>query len=312
MKTVLLLGGFGFIGTNIIKYIDCKTNSDYQFIVFDRNPVHPHNVTFKTVKKVYYGDFRNIDDVEIIFKENKIDFIIHSISMTVPATSNNNIYDIESNLIPTINILNLQVKYNVKNIIFISSGGAIYGDKSIDSISEEILPNPISSYGIIKYTIEKYLYLYHKQNSINYLILRLSNPYGPYHYSEKQGVINVALRKAFANDLFYVWGNGLGAKDYIYIEDFCKIIFLLVEKPVINEVYNIGSGKSYSLNYILNCIKNKNHGFKWEYSKANDNDVKNVSLNINKLLNIIPDFNFTTLEEGLSLTSEWIKNQTRY
>ena len=203
-------------------------------------------------------------------------------------------------------------KYNVKNIIFISSGGAIYGDKSIDSISEEILPNPISSYGIIKYTIEKYLYLYHKQNSINYLILRLSNPYGPYHYSEKQGVINVALRKAFANDLFYVWGNGLGAKDYIYIEDFCKIIFLLVEKPVINEVYNIGSGKSYSLNYILNCIKNKNHGFKWEYSKANDNDVKNVSLNINKLLNIIPDFNFTTLEEGLSLTSKWIKNQTRY
>lgn len=95
--------------------------------------------------------------------------------------------------------------------------------------------NPISSYGITKLAIEKYLYFYHMQYGFNYLILRLSNPYGPYHYSQKQGVINIALERAMKNDSFSVWGNGEGTKDYIYIEDFvisclnCLIVKFIIK-----------------------------------------------------------------------------------
>ena len=172
--------------------------------------------------KVYYGDFQNEKDYEIIFKENEIDVIIHLISTTVPSTSNENIiYDIHSNLVNTIKLLNMMRQYQIKNIVFPSSGGTIYGISK--KMHKETDPaKPICSYGVIKMTIEKYLYLYKYLYGINYLILRLSNPYGKYHKSSLQGLINVVLENILKGETIEIWGDGSVVRDYIHIEDISK------------------------------------------------------------------------------------------
>ena len=183
-KKILILGGFGFIGTNLIKYIDIHYIDEYSVIVFDKLLTHPYGITFDSVEKVYAGDFLDTTNIEYIFKNHKIDLVIHSLSTTVPVTSKNSRFDIESNLIPTIEVLDLMLLYGVKDIIYISSGGAIYGNGNKHH-KETNVNFPLSSYGIVKLAIEKYLHQYSELYGLRALILRLSNPYGKYHYFRK-------------------------------------------------------------------------------------------------------------------------------
>ncbi len=305
METILILGGFGFLGSNIINYSLQNFPNDYQFIVFDIYERHPLGENFNNIIKTYKGDFTNKEDINIVFEENKIDYIFHFISTTVPATSNNNIrYDIESNLISTINLLDICKSYTIKNIFFISSGGAVYGDSQqyIHGESDDLYPN--SSYGIVKITIEKYLKLYNHLYGINYLCLRLSNPYGAFHFSKKQGLINIAIKKAINHEEFEVWGDGSNLKDYIYAEDVARIIFTLLRRGMCNQVLNIGSNKGYSVNEILKLIKTIIPSLCIKYREPRSFDVPKVILNTQAIIPYI-DFELTSLEAGINNTFQW-------
>lgn len=309
MKTILILGGFGFIGTNLLKFIDENLQDKYDVIVFDYLEGHPHGISFSCIKKKFCGNFADTSIFDTIFKTNKIDYVIHLISTTVPVTSDNIRFDIESNLIPTIDFLNVMIHNNVSQIIYLSSGGAIYGSLKVGEYHKELdNTNPLSSYGIMKLAIEKYLLYYQNIGKINPLILRLSNPYGPYHFSSKQGAINIAVRSALTESEFLVYGSDEISKDYIYIEDLCVILFKLIEKGCFNEVINIGSGEILSLRNILESIKVHFKNFDWTKSNKNLVDVDYVALDISKLMNIIGDYSFVDFENGLNRTISWMKN----
>jgi UDP-glucose 4-epimerase len=305
METILILGGFGFLGTNLISYASDKLTKDYRFIVFDIYNEHPLGIKFTNITKIYKGDFANKEDLKIIFEENHVDYVFHFICTTVPSTSNNNIsYDIESNLLPTINLLEICKSYAIKSIVFISSGGAIYGASQYYIHKETDILFPNSSYGIMKLTIEKYLKLYNHLYKLNHLCLRLSNPYGAFHLSKKQGLINIALRKAVNKKEFDVWGDGSNLKDYIYVEDVARIIFTLLKRGVMNQALNIGSNKGHSINEILGSIKNIIPSFKINYSEAKSFDVSRVILNTEAVSEYI-DFELTSLDCGINKTYQW-------
>ena len=308
---ILLLGGFGFIGTNILKFVE-SLNADYRMIVFDRFPNHLDNIKFSRVDKVYAGDFSDEYLLNKIFTENHIDVVLHSLSASVPSSSVDNIFDLKFNVIPTITLLNVMKAHDVKNIVFISSGGAVYGDNTVgrDGHSEEDVLFPKSAYGVSKLVIEKYLYLYSTLYDFNVLITRLSNPYGPYHYSQKQGVVNIALEKAMRGEKLEIWGDGNGKKDYIFITDFCKILFSLINKSTYQyEVLNIGSGELLSVNEIAETIKDKLVStFEWDYRQLNNLDVSAFKLDLSKLHSILGHFNFTSFDKGLDLTYAWYRN----
>ena len=307
MKRILLLGGYGFIGSNLLKFIDEHLSSDYSVIVFDRYQVHPFGMSFKCVEKAYTGDFGDFALMESIFQQHKITSVIHLISTTVPSTSIDARFDIESNLLPTIELLNLMVKYNVNRIVFLSSGGAIYGNSNNNRKHREI-DNlfPISSYGIVKLTIEKYLYQYTKLTKIRTLILRVSNPYGIYHYSEKQGVINIALRAAMSGQTFKVWGDGKAVKDFIFITDLCDILFRLLDKNEGYKILNVGSGNAVSLNHIFEEIKRSVPGFVYDYGEPSKYDVTHFEIDNSELLREIGTFNFLPLQKGIRKTLDWL------
>ena len=307
MKQILMLGGFGFISTNILKYIDEHYADEYQVIVFDRIAEHPRGVKFKCVKNVYAGDFSDETNITQIFLENKIDMVMHFLSSTIPATSSNAQYDVESNLIATLKLLGIMDRFAVKDIIYMSSGGAIYGDYLQKVHNEEDAVYPKSSYGVVKLAIEKYLLSYSELYGFNTLILRLSNPYGPYHYNNKQGIINIAIRKALAGEKVQIWGTGDGIKDYIYIEDVCSIIFRLIENGVETEVYNVAAGSAHSVNEIVEGIKEFIPSCEWEYVNASLNDVQSFELDITKLRQKLGVIRFTPFKKALEKTIEWQK-----
>lgn len=307
MKNILILGGNGFLGTNIIRHIDEHLSDQYRVIVFDKFPRNPFGESFQCVTRSYAGDFMDSVLLEKVFDENQIEMVIHSLSTTVPALSLNAKYDVESNLVPTIELLNCMVKHQINDIIYISSGGAVYGDNSSNKHVETEDVFPISSYGVVKLAIEKYLKQYASLYEMRPLIVRLSNPYGPYHYSKKQGICNVALESALRNDEFSVWGNGKARKDYIYVTDFVNILFLLMQKGAWGEVINVGSGQTLSVDEILCQIKAMLPSFSWSYTDASLFDVAQFGLNTSKLHSIIGDYTFTNMKDGLEKTLQWYR-----
>jgi UDP-glucose 4-epimerase len=298
MKKILLLGGYGFIGTNILKYIDNYFSNVFSVVVFDRSLNHFHGLTFNCLEKVYEGDYADKTIIKSIFDENKFDYVIHTLNTTVPSTSMNARFDIESNLLPTLDLLDILVEYKTPNIIYISSGGAIYGEM-INNLphKETNIEFPKSSYGVVKLAIEKYLLQYKELFQINPLILRLSNPYGLYHYSLKQGIINVGLRYAIMEQQFEVWGNGEAIKDYIFIGDFCMILFEMIKQDINEGIYNVGSNEILSVNHILTQIK-------LHFPK-----FSHFQLDTNKLFQAIKPIKFTPFNVGLLKTIEWLQNE---
>ena len=305
MQTILILGGFGFIGSNVLSYIDEYLFNEYQVVLFDKYKTHHQGLSFNCIKRVYSGDFSDDSYIDLIFSENKIDFVLHLLSSTVPSTSNNAQYDVESNLIPTLKLLNIMKHYEVKDIIYMSSGGAIYGDYLQKTHNEEDAVYPKSSYGIVKLAIEKYLLLYSEIFGFKTLILRLSNPFGKYHYNDRQGIINIAIRKALNNEKLQIWGDGNGFKDYIFITDVCNIMFKLIKQGIRTNVINIASGSSYSINQIVEIIKNIIPSFQWEHINSSRFDVESFELDITKLKNILGNYKFATFEEGILETIRW-------
>jgi len=307
-KNILILGGFGFIGTNLTEELLKRGN--YEIIIFEAKEIQIQNPDLLNQVKIYYGDFHNENDYEIIFRENQIDLVINLISTTIPSVSNDNIvYDINSNLINTIKLLDVMKQYNVNQIIFPSSGGTIYGI-SKEKHKESDFTTPICSYGIIKLAIEKYLQLYNYLHGINYLILRFSNPFGEYHKNPRQGLINVTLNKILNNETIEIWGDGSVVRDYIYIKDLVSIVGDLIEKDIQNKIINIGSGQGYSVNEILNIIRDEVGDFPLRYTESRKIDVSYLVLNIDKLREILK-INLTNLSEGIKRTYNWLKTKQK-
>jgi len=303
-KNMLILGGFGFIGSNIIEEL-LKTNL-YNIIVFEFK-----GVTHKLADcvTVCYGDFNNETDLAEVFKNHKIDVVVHLISTTVPATSNENItYDINSNLIGTIRLLDMMLLYGINKIVFFSSGGTVYGDFIEIRAHENQQTNPISSHGIIKLCIEKYLLLYNRLYNLEYLILRASNPYGEYHKSDKQGFINVTIKRILQNEKIVIWGDGTIVRDFIYVKDLGKIVGLLLKKNIFNDIINIGTGEGHSVNQVLEYIAEYQPHFEIQYEASRKYDVQKIILDIDKL-NSIEKIDFTCLKEGICRTYQWYKKQ---
>jgi UDP-glucose 4-epimerase len=302
---VLVIGGNGFIGSHLIdRLLKEKHNVRVFDLSFERYREPLSNVDYR---------ISTLDNMPDLYESLLgIDIIFHLASTSVPSTSNiDAVSDINKNLIPTLNILNLAIKLGLKRIVYFSSGGAVYGVPNTKPIKEDHPQNPISSYGIIKATIEKYLYLYQCLYDLKPLILRPSNPYGPRQgHFMAQGVISTFLRKTMNNEELTIYGDGNSAKDYIYIKD---LVDLTYDLSFSNEVgiFNLGCGEGTTINQIVDIIKRttgKNLIIKNVDKQIYDVDHFVLDITkINKILNYHPK---TSLEDGISLTWNWI-NQIR-
>jgi UDP-glucose 4-epimerase len=273
---MVLLLGYGFLGQAIYKSLK---EEGLKVRVLSRN------FPFSN-EDFINSDFNSISNIEHAFKEVKT--VIHCFHSTVPFTSiNNEIFDVQTNLIPFISILNLCKKYEIENFIYISSGGAVYGNPLNAIPVEENFPtNPISSYGITKLSCEKYLLMSKDFFKGNCVVLRPSNIYGPGQNTNKpQGIIGHLIKSAREKTKIEIWGDGNGKKDYLHIDDFTEGLIKVINNnfKLNTNIYNISSEISYSINDLIKLVEKRFH-YKLNIIRKKENlyDVKNILLS-NKL-----------------------------
>lgn len=310
MRRILIIGGCGFIGKNLSRVF--AADGKYSVIVFDKPEAIRGAQRIPAVRYIS-GDFGVQKSIEAVFRKNKIDIVFHLVSTTVPAISDGfgMVYDIESNLVPTVRLLCLMEKYHVGKIVFASSGGTVYGlipqARMSSGIAETFPTNPICSHGTVKLAIEKYIQLSSYLHGIEYLILRISNPYGEHHSSRVQGLINVILRNVLEGKPVTIWGDGRVVRDYLYVGDCVRVIKKLIDKGVVNDVLNVGSGIGHSVNDVLRTIESKLGRFTVVKRAARRIDVPKVILNVGKLRGLT-GYTPIDLSHGINRTLKWIQS----
>lgn len=272
-KKILIFGGAGFIGSHMAENL---LSHGMKVTLFDKL-----NSSKKNIAQILHdidfieGDFNNQVDISKAVKGQ--DYVIHLVSSTLPANSNlNPYYDVESNLLSSLHLFDECVKNNIKRVIFISSGGTVYGNPLKLPIKETHPTNPMSSYGIIKLSIEKYLGLYKNLHGMDYRILRFSNPFGERQNPRlAQGLIAHLLYKIKNKQTIEIWGDGKVIRDYFYIKDGVKSVYRALIDRSANNIYNISSGKGMSVNQILDRFRRiLGLSFRVKYLDARKFDVK--------------------------------------
>lgn len=298
---VLVLGASGFIGSHLCRAL---VNSGYVVRGMDRSNPNPSIC----LESHFQADFQEIPALKAALEN--IDVVIHLISTTLPASSNRDpVYDVQSNLVGTLNLMNLVKDTGVK-LIFASSGGTVYGRQVDIPIKEDAETFPLCSYGVTKLAIERYLYMYNKLYGLDFRILRLANPYGDGQSPGRgQGVIANYMDKMLRNEKLEIWGDGEVVRDYIHIDDVVDLFVKVVKYNGEYRLFNVGTGIGYSLNQVVRVLSEVfSRELDVEYLPGRSLDVKQNVLDI-RLAKRLLDWNPTfELKRGIEVTLEWYKN----
>ena len=253
----LVMGGSGFIGSNLCRGL---LASGAKVRALARNPpaVLPGDDSWQSRVEWLGGNF---SDGELMRRSlADIDVAFHLISTTIPATSNADVrLDVSSNILPTLQMLEAAKTSGVRKVIYVSSGGAIYGIPETVPITEDHPTNPICAYGVHKLAVEKYLHLFHYLWKLEYGVLRISNPYGiDQPFNRPQGVIASFLHKVVTREPLEVWGDGSVIRDYVHINDVIDACLLLIGHQGPSRIFNIGTGEGHSLLDLIQIIERLN------------------------------------------------------
>jgi len=303
----LVIGGNGFIGTALV---DQLIGRGIKVRVFDRYPSRYK----EPVDGVEYmiGDFANQGEVHQAVAGTN--WVFHLAYTTLPETSNvDPVYDVRSNVIDTIQLLQECVENGVDKFVFVSSGGTVYGVPQSVPIKEDHPNDPICSYGITKLTIEKYLALFHHTKKLEYSVARIANPYGERQNPDaKQGAIGVFLGCIARRQPITIYGDGEVVRDFIYIYDSADALIACadyVAGPNAPRVFNVGSGQGYSLNQIVETIRKVvDVEVKVNHIPARNVDVKSNVLDIELARQLLKWEPKVDLETGVKKSWEWIKS----
>jgi UDP-glucose 4-epimerase len=212
------------------------------------------------------------------------DNVIQTICTSSPASSMHDIYkDAFENVLLNVKLLEILRKNPIKKLIFLSSGGSVYGNEAVDNVDEKHPTNPISAYGVAKINVEKYLYLYGYHFDLNYLVLRPSNVYGYIKNLKKpQGVINHIIDCSLKGKQFKLWASLENRKDYLYVDDLAVAVTVALQQEgkYTTPIYNLSNGTTTSLGEIIGLVENvtgkrlsmeKQEGVKFDVSSIDVN-----------------------------------------
>jgi UDP-glucose 4-epimerase len=304
---IVVLGGGGFVGSHLSEKL---MEMGHAVNVFDQPKTRYLEYLQRKGAEIFTGDFLNSADVSHAMKD--CDIVFHLISTTVPKTSNDDpSYDVETNVLGTLRMLDEARKVHVKKVVFASSGGTVYGIPQEIPIKEKHPNDPISSYGITKLTIEKYLHLYWTLYGLDYCVLRISNAYGERQpVTDSQGVVSAFLDKVVKHEKLVVWGDGSVIRDYIHVNDIVTALIKAALYEGDHKVFNVGGGKGFSISEVISIMsKVVGESLQPEYNPGRLFDVPVNILDISRAklhLNWEPNVD---LVDGIFRVYTWILEQ---
>lgn len=303
---ILVTGGAGFIASQIADaYIEEGHNVT---VIDDLSTGFEENINpaAKFIKQ-------SITDPNIIhlFRKEKFNLVNHhAAQIDVRKSVSDPLFDANTNVLGTINLLQSCVKTGVKKIIFASTGGAIYGEQEYFPADEVHPTSPVSPYGITKLTIEKYLYFYHLEHKLNYTILRYANVYGPRQNPfGEAGVVAIFANKLLKGKQPIINGSGEQTRDYVFVDDVVKTNLLAVtdEQSVI---YNVGTAIETNVKEIYTILNHTiGNGQEEMHGPAAPGEQLRSVITSEKLFKIFNWKPATSIKEGLEKTVNFFREK---
>ncbi|AMM84507.1 NAD-dependent epimerase/dehydratase family protein [Martelella sp. AD-3] len=299
---IVIIGGSGFVGRH---FVEAVLAGGHAVTVVGRSALAQHSdddrVTYLS------GGLWALAKSKATLEN--ADAICHFASSTIPSSSNADpIADIESNLIGTVALLEAMREAGNKRIIYLSSGGAVYGSPRQTPIHEDHPTNPISSYGIVKLAVEKYLAMYSHAHGFSTAVVRPANPYGPGQGKIGQlGAVTTFLNLALTGGTAKIWGDGSAVRDFVHVLDLCDLLLRIVETGA-EGIYNCGDGEGTSLNELIDTIETiTGQALRREHLPARSFDPPKIILDISKARSEIGWEPKTSLHEGVEHMVEELK-----
>lgn len=304
----LVLGGSGFLGSHLCEALLLL---GHRVKVLVPEGVSLQNLTGILdqieVLRLDLNESAKLDEVW-----GGIDRVFHLACTTRPKTSNDSpVRDLEENLVATIRILDSCVANSVGRIVFVSSGGTVYGDPKRLPVNEDHPKAPICSYGIHKLTIEHYLHLYESLYGLSYRVARVANAYGERQsIYGNQGLIGTVLEKLLTRQTINVYGNGETVRDYIYVADVVSALLRLAEVDTVSRVFNVGSGRGVSVMEIIHAVESTLcQKADLHFLPARPIDVAKNVLDISLIQKESSWVPKVMIEEGIARTVRWMKEK---
>jgi UDP-glucose 4-epimerase len=300
----IVLGGGGFLGINLCRRLD---SAGYRVRAFGRHCLFP-----RTLDQVewYQGDFTDATALAAAIETN--DIVFHLLHATTPQSANLDMAgDLKQNVVASVGLLDISRSLGVRRVVFVSSGGTVYGPTNELPTPETAATEPITAYGISKLAIEKYLALYERLFGLEYRILRVANPFGPFQVPVKhQGIIATLISQGLRGESIDIWGDGTVIRDYIFVDDVVSALENVMSDESNVRVFNIGSGEGRSLLQVIDAIENLlNKRLQINWSAGRRIDVPKSVLSIERARGMLRWKPETSFEEGLRRTLDWWKSK---
>ncbi|MBK15117.1 MAG: UDP-glucose 4-epimerase [Chloroflexi bacterium] len=301
---IIITGGAGFIGSSIVDRLIINGN---QVLVLD-------NLSSGKLENINTSaEFVNIDlcdpSLKNVFFDFRPDAVIHcAAQVSVMDSQLDPVFDAKNNILSGLNLLKISIESNVNQILYLGTGGALYGEPEYLPCDESHPIRPISPYGLSKWTLEKYIDLI-VPDTILKKVLRLGNVYGPRQdHKGASGVVAIFLSKMLLGEKVEIYGDGNQIRDFVFISDILDAIELSLKSDV-SFTANIGSAIGVSVNEIFEILSKETlYKNKPVFQTKSSGDIDRIILSNNKAKS---DLNWSpkiSMEEGLKKTSEWFKN----
>lgn len=299
---VLVTGGAGFIGSNIVDQLLAEGHE--VVVVDDLSSGNRDNLP--TGVPLIQMDIAS--DLNPLFAKEKFDAVIHQAAqVSVPNSIKNPLHDLHVNLQGLVNVLEACRKYDVGKIVFASSA-AVYGPPQQLPIPETHPLFPLSPYGLTKRTAEEYLRIYHELHGIRYTILRYGNVYGPRQTVKgESGVIAIFTDALCRGHIPTIFGDGTDTRDYVYVGDVARANVLALTTAD-GQTLNISNETAVNLIELFDALTDA-LGEKAEpkYGPIRPGDIQHSTLANSRAKTILGWEPKTALPEGLKHTVEWVK-----